>query len=80
MQQQFTVVVGIDLLIRYQNWKADSRELASEIMQSVELKPNRLANACVPFVVASSLLLAPNGRLAMVLPAEFSSSQILGSA
>lgn len=40
------------------------------LMQRVGLHPNRLTNAWVPFLVASSLLLSDSGRLAMVIPAE----------
>jgi adenine-specific DNA-methyltransferase len=39
-------------------------------MRKAGLSPNRLTNAWVPFVVAASLALKPDGRLAMVLPAE----------
>jgi adenine-specific DNA-methyltransferase len=67
---KFDVVVGNPPFIRYQNWKAESQKLAFDIMQSAGLKPNRLTNAWVPFVLASSLLLSPNGKLAMVVPAE----------
>nr|MDO8100123.1 N-6 DNA methylase [Candidatus Njordarchaeota archaeon] len=67
---KFDVVLGNPPFIRYQNWKAESRQLAFDIMQSAGLKPNRLTNAWVPFVLASSLLLSSGGRLAMVVPAE----------
>lgn len=70
LSRKFDVVVGNPPFIRYQNWKAKSRDLAFEIMENAELKPNRLTNAWVPFVLASSLFLGPNGRLAMVVPAE----------
>jgi adenine-specific DNA-methyltransferase len=68
--QKFDVVLGNPPFIRYQNWKDEARELASEIMQNAGLRPNRLTNAWVPFVLTSSLMLSSNGRLAMVLPAE----------
>jgi adenine-specific DNA-methyltransferase len=39
-------------------------------MKGVGLTPNRLTNIWVPFVVATAASLKPNGRLALVLPAE----------
>ena len=39
-------------------------------MERVGLRPNRLTNAWVPFLVAGTLLLSKTGRLAMVIPAE----------
>ena len=39
-------------------------------MREIGLRPNRLTNTWVPFLVVTSLLLKPNGRLAMVIPAE----------
>src|SRR2546423_11424308 len=39
-------------------------------MSKAGMKPNRLTNTWVPFIVASSFLLAKHGRLAMVIPAE----------
>lgn len=41
-----------------------------EIMRSSGLKPNKLTNIWVPFVVAATELLKSKGKLAMVLPAE----------
>jgi len=67
---RFDVVIGNPPFIRYQNWKAESRQLAFDIMQSAGLQPNRLTNAWVPFILACSLMLSSAGRLAMVVPAE----------
>ena len=39
-------------------------------MTELGLKPNRLTNIWVPFVVAAAASLRPGGRLALVLPAE----------
>lgn len=41
-----------------------------ELMVSEGLRPNKLTNIWVPFVVGAVSRLAPNGRIAMVLPAE----------
>ena len=63
-------VVGNPPFIRYQSFSESSRDLAMSIMEASGLKPNRLTNIWVPFVVAAMECLKPNGRLAMVLPAE----------
>jgi adenine-specific DNA methylase len=63
-------VVGNPPFIRFQHWTEPTRTLAFDLMRSVGMRPTKLTNAWVPFVVASTLLLRPGGRLAMVLPAE----------
>lgn len=67
---KFDVVVGNPPFIRYQSFPEPSRSRAMALMQEVGLKPNRLTNIWVPFVVAAASRLVPGGRLAMVLPAE----------
>jgi len=69
-KQLFDAVIGNPPFIRYQNFPEDQRLIAFGLMARAGLKPNRLTNAWVPFLVASSLLLRPHGRLAMVIPAE----------
>jgi len=66
----FDVVLGNPPFIRYQQFLEPSRTLAMEFMQARDLRPNRLTNIWVPFVVAVTALLRPGGRIAMVLPAE----------
>jgi adenine-specific DNA-methyltransferase len=66
----FDVVLGNPPFIRYQNFPEEQRELAFAIMKLAGLKPNRLTNAWVPFLVGASLSLKARGRLAMVVPAE----------
>jgi adenine-specific DNA methylase len=66
----FDVVLGNPPFIRYQQFPEPSRTLAMEFMQARGLRPNRLTNIWVPFVVAATALLRAGGRLAMVLPAE----------
>jgi adenine-specific DNA-methyltransferase len=68
--KRFDVVLGNPPFIRYQNFPEEQRTLAFNIMKGAGLNPNRLTNAWVPFLIASSLLLKENGRLAMVIPAE----------
>ena len=66
----FDAVVGNPPFIRYQNFPEPYRSRALAIMMELGLKPNRLTNIWVPFVVAASARLRPGGRLALVLPAE----------
>ncbi|MBM4396743.1 MAG: class I SAM-dependent methyltransferase, partial [Deltaproteobacteria bacterium] len=68
--RQFDAVIGNPPFIRYQHFAEAHRQHAFTIMHRAGLHPNRLTNAWVPFLVGSSLLLAPTGRLAMVIPAE----------
>ncbi|MFU8829726.1 MAG: N-6 DNA methylase [Phycisphaerales bacterium] len=66
----FDAVVGNPPFIRYQNFPEPSRSQAISFMQSRGLRPNRLTNIWVPFVVAAVAMLRSGGRLAMVIPAE----------
>lgn len=68
--RRFDCVVGNPPFIRYQTFPQDSRDLAMSIMEDVGLKPNKMTNIWVPFVVAAMECLRPGGRMAMVLPAE----------
>ena len=68
--QAFDAVVGNPPFIRYQSFPEPYRSRAMEIMTELGLKPNRLTNIWVPFVVAAAASLRPGGRLALVLPAE----------
>lgn len=68
--KKFDCILGNPPFIRYQSFPSDSRDLAMEIMRSSGLKPNKLTNIWVPFVVAATELLKSKGKLAMVLPAE----------
>lgn len=66
----FDAVIGNPPFIRYQNFLEEHRGPAFDLMARAGLKPNRLTNAWVPFLLASALLLNENGRMAMVVPAE----------
>jgi adenine-specific DNA-methyltransferase len=66
----FDAVIGNPPFIRYQNFIEEQRIPAFELMSQADMKPNRLTNTWVPFIVASSFLLNDKGRLAMVIPAE----------
>ena len=69
-QPIFDVIVGNPPFIRYQSFPEPHRTHAMAIMVDQGLKPNRLTNIWVPFVVAATASLRPGGRLALVLPAE----------
>lgn len=69
-QRLFDVVIGNPPFIRYQNFLEEQRIPAFELMAKAGMRPSRLTNTWVPFLVASSFLLNPKGRLAMVIPAE----------
>jgi len=66
----FNCVLGNPPFIRYQNFPEPSRSHAMALMAKVGLRPNKLTNIWVPFVVGATAKLLPGGRLAMVLPAE----------
>lgn len=66
----FDAVVGNPPFIRYQNFPERSRSQAMTLMESRGLRPNRLTNIWVPFVVGSVSMLKEGGRLGMVIPAE----------
>lgn len=63
-------VAGNPPYIRFGNWASDQREPALELMSSVGLRPTKLTNAWVPFVVASTTLVRDGGRVGLVVPAE----------
>src|SRR5271157_221141 len=63
-------VAGNPPYIRFGNWASDQRDPALELMRRAGLRPTRLTNAWVPFVVASTLLVRDGGRVGLVLPAE----------
>ncbi len=69
-QPAFDVIVGNPPFIRYQSFPEPHRARAMAIMGDQGLKPNRLTNIWVPFVVAATASLKSGGRLALVLPAE----------
>lgn len=69
-ETQFEAIIGNPPFVRYQHFPETQRALAFELMNQAGLHPTRLTNAWVPFVCLASMLLAPRGRLAMVVPAE----------
>jgi len=63
-------VAGNPPYIRFGNWAPGQRDPALELMRRQGLRPSRLTNAWVPFVVASTVLVRNGGRVGLVLPAE----------
>lgn len=70
INRRFDVVIGNPPFLRYHSFPEEQRARAFRIMRTAGLNPNRLTNSWVPFLIAASLRLKPNGRLAMVIPAE----------
>lgn len=66
----FDAVIGNPPFIRYQNFAEEHRRPAFAILRRAGMRPNRLTNAWVPFLVASAFMLNEKGRMAMVVPAE----------
>lgn len=63
-------VAGNPPYIRFGNWVSEQRDPALEFLRREGLRPSRLTNAWVPFVVASTVLVRDGGRVGLVLPAE----------
>lgn len=63
-------VAGNPPYIRFGNWASEQRDPALELMRRVGLRPTKLTNAWVPFVVASTTLARDGGRVGLVVPAE----------
>ena len=68
--KRYDVILGNPPFIRYQDFPKDQRIIALVLIESAGMRPNRLMNTWVPFLVGSTLLLHDYGRLAMVIPAE----------
>lgn len=68
--KSYDVVIGNPPFIRYQSFPEEHRSIAIEMMQELGMKPNKLTNIWVPFLVVSASLLNKTGKMAMVIPAE----------
>lgn len=66
----YDAVVGNPPFIRYQAFNGARRQHAFELMARAGLRPSRLTNAWVPFVVLAIRAVRAGGRVAMVVPAE----------
>lgn len=66
----FDGVAGNPPYIRFGNWTEPTRSDALDFMRSTGMRPNKLTNAWVPFVVASVVACREGGRIGLVIPAE----------
>lgn len=57
--------------IRYQYLNPEQREIQSQILRKNGLRPNKLINSWVPFVIAGLSMLNENGRIGLVIPTDF---------
>ncbi|MDL9948381.1 class I SAM-dependent methyltransferase [Gordonia sp. ABSL11-1] len=67
---KFDGVAGNPPYIRFGSWTEPTRTDALDFMRSVGMRPNKLTNAWVPFVVASVTASREGGRIGLVIPAE----------
>lgn len=67
---RWDAIVGNPPYIRYQYFERTQRDKAKRIFDRANVPFSKRTNAWVPFIIASVMHLAPNGRLAMVIPAE----------
>lgn len=67
---RWDAIIGNPPYIRYQYFEAAQRDKARQIFDRANVPFSKRTNAWVPFVIASIMHLAPDGRLAMVIPAE----------
>lgn len=69
-KKKYDVVIGNPPFIRYQNFNPSSREIAFTYMRDAGLRPTKLTNIWLPFLILSSMALKESGRIGMVIPAE----------
>lgn len=69
-EAKFDSVVGNPPFVRFQNIEDGVRSRSMDLLSRVGLKPNRLTNLWVPFVVGAVERLKTGGRLGLVVPAE----------
>jgi adenine-specific DNA methylase len=65
-----TAVVGNPPFIRYQRFTGEARRRALSCAASLGVALTELSSSWAPFLVHSSAMIAPRGRLAMVIPME----------
>ncbi len=66
----FDGVAGNPPYIRFGSWEHESRDRALGLMRGEGMRPSKLTNAWVPFVVASIMAVRLGGRVGLVIPAE----------
>lgn len=78
LSSRYDAVVGNPPYIRYQDFAGESRARAREAALRGGVGLSGLASSWAAFVVHSACLLAPDGRLGLVLPAELLSVNYAG--
>ena len=69
-KQHFDLIIGNPPYIRYQYLTEEQRAIVSEIIQENGMKPNKLINIWVCFLVACTKMLSEKGKIAFIIPAE----------
>ncbi len=68
--EKYDLILGNPPYIRYQYLSEKQRNIQSQILMDHGMKSNKLINAWVCFVVACVQMLAEQGKIALVIPAE----------
>lgn len=68
--KKFDLIIGNPPYIRYQYLTEEQRQEHTVILKENGMKPNKLINAWVSFLVACVNMLDNNGKIGMVIPAE----------
>lgn len=69
-KERYDLILGNPPYIRYQYLTEKQRSIQSQILTEHGMKANKLINAWVCFLVACVQMLADNGKIAFVIPAE----------
>ena len=69
-RERYDLILGNPPYIRYQYLTEKQRDIQSQILTDHGMKSNKLINAWVCFLVACVQMLAENGKIAFVIPAE----------
>jgi adenine-specific DNA-methyltransferase len=78
LSKGYDAVVGNPPYVRYQDFAGEERAKAREAALAGGVRLSGLASSWAAFVVRSACLLAPDGRLGLVLPAELLSVNYAG--
>ncbi len=70
LEPNFDAVIGNPPFVRYQDFTGESRLAAQQAALELGVRLTGLSSSWAAFVVRTASLLAPGGRLALVLPAE----------
>lgn len=68
--RKFDAIIGNPPFVRYQDFTGEARLRSAEAALAQGVRLSRLASSWAAFVIHAALHLEPNGRMALVLPAE----------